>query len=98
MSKSYSKEEMMNMFLQNAKVQARYWAMQECSDKEKTHGLLHSMLCMIDGVSGGFPCSIELVLRPHPDDKQYCIDNEEKWVEDGMCINDDVYLHEEIGK
>lgn len=96
MSDKYTKEEMKAMFLQNAKVQARYWDMQNCSSKEKLDGLLHSIFCMIDGVSGGFPCSIELVLRPHPDDKQYCIDNDEQWVEDGMCINDDVYLHEEL--
>ena len=32
------------------------------------------------------------------EDLLFRIDNDEQWVEDGMCINDDVYLHEELGK
>jgi hypothetical protein len=33
-------------------------------------------------------------MEPHPDDKQYNIDNGEQWVEDGQIINDDVMLHD----
>jgi hypothetical protein len=52
------------------------------------------MLNIIDGMSGGFPAAINLTMEPHPDDKEYCISNDENWVEPGQVINDDVMLHE----
>ena len=97
MSQNYTKEEMREMFMGSAKHLALYWSKVENeSDYEKIMGFLHSMLCIIDGVSGGFPASIDLVLRPHPEDKQFNIDNGDNWVEDGMCINDDIMLHEAL--
>lgn len=94
MTQSYSRDEMKEKFLSGIRCLVDYWSKQDGSDKDKLEGLSHSILCMIDGVSSAMPCAIDLVLRLHPDDKQYHIDNEEQWVEDGMCINDDVYLHE----
>jgi hypothetical protein len=33
-------------------------------------------------------------MEPHPDDKEYCISCDEKWVERGQIINDDLMLHD----
>lgn len=57
-------------------------------------GVVFSILNIIDGMSGGFPCAIDLAMSPHPDDKDYYIGNEEQWIEQGQVINDDVMLHE----
>ena len=94
-----TKEELRDQFVSSAKHLADYWSRVEGrTDKEKCEGVVHSMLVMIDGMSGAFPCSIDLVMRPHPDDKQYNIDNGDDYIEDGMVINDDVMLHEELYK
>lgn len=101
MSEQYTKEEMRQMFLVASKNIAHYWSQEE----RKTDGnedmilsAFFSLFNIFDGTSGSFPCAIDLVLRPHPDNKQYCIDEGEKWVEDGMAINDDCYLHDMIFK
>ena len=98
MKASYTKDEMRDTFLDAVRNYINYWEKQDIANKDKLEGLAFGLLNIIDGTSSAFPCSIDLFLRPHPDDKQYNIDNDEKWIEDGMCINDDVYLHEELLK
>lgn len=92
--KAKSKEELRNDLLSHFNCLVNYWSNVEGSDKYKLEGLLHSLLTTFDGCSGGFPCAIDLILRPHPDDKQYSISEEEDWIEDGTILNDDVMLHE----
>ena len=95
MSRAKTAEEMRDMLLAHFRNLTHYWSHQEMSDKEKLDGLLHSILVALDGHAGGFPCSLDLVCRPHPDDKQFYIDEDEDWIEDGMVINDDVLLHDQ---
>ena len=95
MSRAKTSEEMRDMLLAHFRNLTYYWSHQEMSDKEKLDGLLHSILVALDGHAGGFPCSLDLVCRPHPDDKQFYIDEGEDWIEDGMVINDDVLLHDQ---
>jgi hypothetical protein len=52
-----------------------------------------NILVLLDGMAGGFP-SLDLVLRPHPDDKPDAESNGEDWYLDGMTINDEVLLHD----
>ena len=74
-----------------------YWdAHPGMSPRDKLSGLLHSILCYIDGVSGSSPCAFDLVCRPHPDDKQFNIDEGDRWVQDGDVINAGLMLHEEL--
>jgi hypothetical protein len=55
-------------------------------------GLVHSMLARLDGSAGG--PTLNLVARPHPDDKAYHQSLGEDWIEDGTVLNADVLLHE----
>lgn len=94
MSRASTKEEVRDEFIGQLRGLARYWANANAkSDLEKIEGAIFSVLCSIDGVGHPF-VSMDLVLRPHPDDKEYFIENEEDFYEDGMVINDDVYLHD----
>ncbi|MFP0271508.1 hypothetical protein [Acinetobacter baumannii] len=92
MSKPIPKEMIRDELLGQFRNFARYWAQHKGTDLEKCEGLVHSILTTIDG-RGVFP-AIDLVIRPHPDDKQYHIDNGDDYIEDGTVINDDVLLHE----
>jgi hypothetical protein len=89
-----TKQEMLEVFTGQVEVITRYWAGLDISDKEKCEGVAFSIMNIFDGTCGGFPCAVDLVLRPHPDDKQYYIDNNEPYIDDGMTINDEVQLHE----
>ena len=75
--------------------------------KRTLEGFLFSIYGLFDGVNVGVPAfdiviakrngekkGFNIVVRPHPDDKQYHQKNDEDYYEDGMCINDDIYLHE----
>ena len=95
MSASYTEQEMREMFLKNIRDIAKYWDnVERETTLEKIHGAMFSMLNIIDGNAGATPCSFDIVARPHPSDKEYLIDNDEQWVEDGMVINSDCHLHE----
>lgn len=95
MTKSYTKEEMQEMLIAQCKAVAFSWSrVENTSPREMCDGVVFSMLNIIDGCSGGFPSAINLVMAPHPDDKEYNISNNEQWVEPGQVINDDVMLHE----
>lgn len=98
MSEVITKEEARDLFLEQVRVIAHYWITNERaeSSKEKVEGAIFSVMNIFDGTCGGFPAAIDLVLRPHSDDKKYCIDNDENWIEDGQLINDDCHLHEMV--
>jgi hypothetical protein len=95
MTESYTKEEMREMFLYQCKEAAFFWSrVEDRTPREMCDGVVFSILNIIDGTSGGFPAAINLVMEPHPDDKEYCISNDKKWVENGQIINNDVMLHD----
>lgn len=95
--RAYSKDESREQFLDYLKTLAKYWAtcsvVKEYTTEERMYGLLHSILSTLDGCSSGFPCAIDLVLSPHPDDKKYLISEGENYYETGMIINE-CALHE----
>jgi hypothetical protein len=95
MTRPYTKEEMREMFIAQCKAVSFSWSTaKDQTPREMCDGVVFSMLNIIDGMSGGFPAAINLTMEPHPDDKKYCISNDENWVEPGQVINDDVMLHE----
>lgn len=98
--RAVTQAEAREIFLDSIRANIQYWAsnsrVANSSHRERLEGLAHSILCIFDGVSGSMPCAIDLRLRPHPDDKQFCIDGGNNWIEDGMVINEDCHLHEII--
>lgn len=94
-----SKEEMQKMFLGSIRRIVNYWGnLEDKPDHYKCEGVAFSILSLIDGCSGSFPCGVDLVLKPHPEDKDFCIEEGEDYVEDGMVLNDDIMLHEQFCK
>jgi hypothetical protein len=88
-------QELRDDFMDTCRDLADYWASPQVPREtchERLQGLLHSLLCLIDGVSGEWP-AFDLVARPHPDDKAYHQAEGENWIEDGTVINDTM-LHE----
>lgn len=96
MSKAICKEEARKMFLSKCEEIADYWINESSAEsaRDKVEGAIFSIMNIFDGTCGGFPAAVDLVLRPHPDDKEYCIKNEDDWIVDGQVINDDCHLHE----
>lgn len=93
MSRAYTPEEVREMFLCQVKILASYWSTVECeTDLEKLEGLAFSLLNLFDGTSAALP-AMDLVLRPHPEDKAFCEADGNNYFEDGQVIND-CYLHE----
>jgi hypothetical protein len=93
MTKAYTKEEAREEFIDNCKAVSHYWStIENITEKERCNGVLHSILCIIDGCT--MLPAYDIHLAPHPDDKEYLIKNGENYYEDGMVINDDVLLHE----
>lgn len=96
MCRAYTVEEMRERFMDILRFTARYWADVKEGDRDaysRIMGFAHSMLCIFDGVSEGMP-AIDLILRPHPDDKRFNIDEGDNWIEDGMVINESCHLHD----
>lgn len=91
--RAYTAEEVTNGFLEELRRLAQYWArLPDQTPLEKCEGLLFSILAVIDGDSG-LP-GVDLVLRPHPDDKEFHRLEGSNWFEPGMAFNANVALHE----
>lgn len=93
MSKAYTAEEAREIFLGQIRRYISFWSRQkEWNEKEKLEGVADSILSIIDGVTGipGF----NLVISTGENDKQYHIDIDEDYYENGMIINEGLYLHE----
>lgn len=95
MSREYTKEEVRKMVLEHMRHLAQYWAIipKDVTVLERCEGVAFSILNIFDGTSSGLP-AFDLVVRPHPDDKQFHIDEGENYMPDGLVINDDCHLHD----
>ena len=92
--RAYTSKEMRDDFLGSLRMLCSYWASvgKDQSPKELCESLIQSVFCLVDGGSSG--PSMDLVCRPHPDDKPAAIENDENWIEDGTVINAEDMLHE----
>ena len=83
--RAYTPEEMRAKFIWHLHKLKDYWLNEarEPSAEGKLYGLVHSLLCMFDGVSHGMP-AFDIV--PHPS-------GESRWVP--TCINTDAHLNED---
>ena len=94
--RAYTKDEVKQIFLENILLNIRYWDnIAGITKMDAIEGALFSTLTLLDGCSISLP-AFDLVVRPHPDDKDYHIENNENYYEEGMVINDECQLHEEF--
>ena len=92
----YTQEEARCLFLEAVKGCVHYWSkIARGSEAEKLDGLAFSILNLIDGSSGQYPASLDLVVRVHPDDAEYHRENGDNWHEDGMVLNEGAHLHDQ---
>ncbi|HUS89235.1 MAG TPA: hypothetical protein VMW91_07705 [Desulfosporosinus sp.] len=84
--------EVRNEFLDHIRSIAKYWAeLPGKNSQERCDGVAFSILNIFDG-STMLP-AMNISLLPHPEDKQYHIDEGKNWYEPKMIIND-CMLHE----
>lgn len=85
MSRVKTEGEVREEFLDQIRSDIHYWNNQNERDcKGKLEGLAFSMLLTLDG-STSIP-GFQVIPNPHPDDKQYHIDNDEDWYPDDVDI------------
>jgi len=95
--RALTSEELRDQLLDRMHEIARYWSAVEIKEPDRNtilgriDGALHSVLSMLDGCSS-LP-AFDLVAKPHPEDKQYNIDEDENWIEDETRISDMLHEH-----
>lgn len=104
--RAYTSDELRDMLIEQSIVIARYWASLPDVDKatgnamtvqSRCDGVVFSILAMLDG-SSDLP-GVDLVFRPHPDDKEYLRSEGSNWVEDGTIVSDTLHEHmHRVGK
>lgn len=92
-SRAYTPEEVRDQLYGTIKANIDFWLKMDDTERLRMEGLAFSILNIFDGTTIVLP-AMDIVLSPHPDDKQFHIDNDEKWYEPGQVIND-CMMHEE---
>jgi hypothetical protein len=87
--RAYTIDECRDMFLDQIRALADYWATVEQPDgprttRERLDGLAFSVLVMLDGCSSlpGF----QVIPAPHPSDREFCASEGENWWPDDQDI------------
>lgn len=73
---------------------AKYWGEHGKTKEKAADGAVFSMLNLLDGCTMELPL-MDVVLRPHPEDKAFRISEGGDYYVDGQVINAEVMLHEE---
>ena len=106
MCREYTKEEMREKFLKNIESIVRYWSDVNLNPKRdnikyRCEGVGFSIMGLLDGCNCGMP-SMLLIPYPHPDDKQFHIENNENYYPEPTqeMLEADIGggLHEELFK
>ena len=95
MSRPYTKEEVVDKFLNLLYAMKIEWANND-SDRtveEKMEGLIFSILALFDGDSVPELPRLEISLRPEEDHMSYCQQEDEDYFEMGQVFNTDHSLH-----
>lgn len=89
-------DEVRDILLKQIKALVHYWSSDAVGAfrpaRERCDGVAFSILSMLDGSTLDIP-GVDLVFRPHADDKQYSIDNGENWIEPGTTVSDTLHEH-----
>lgn len=91
--RAYTADEVRQQLLAQIRQDITYWLQQDGDERRRMEGLVFSILNIFDGTTMALP-AMDIVLSPHPDDKQFHIDEGDNWYESGQVIND-CMLHEE---
>lgn len=85
--RAYTEDEIRRQFLDHVWVTALYWSRANGGGDalDRITGFAHSMLAAIDGAAASLP-AFKLVPDPHPDDKQFHIDEGENYYPDDVDI------------
>ena len=97
MSREYTEEEIRKKFIKAIWSNINYWKNESRAPslEEKMEGLAFSILVLLDGGSAMMPKFI-VAPDPHPDDKQYYIENGENYFPENCDISGG--LHEILNK
>ena len=82
----YNEEEVTENFLNGVHDCIDYWEKYGNDTRDKLEGLAFSILVMIDGEQGDIPKFI-LAPDPHPEDKQYLIENHQRYYPENYKSN-----------
>ena len=87
MSREKTVEEVQQDLLEHIWYMIEYWEKDNraLTLRDKLEGLAHSILAALDGCSMALP-GFAIIPNPHPDDKQYYIENGEDWYPDNVDI------------
>jgi hypothetical protein len=101
--RAYTSEEVRNKLLAHIRMMVKYWAddrvlhSTQRTTERRLEGLAFSILAMLDGCSNDLP-AFTLIPSPHPDDKQYHIENDENWFESeplNFMLHEFYYEHDQ---
>jgi len=97
MSREYTNKEIVEELIEGIKNSIAYWVDRtDKTNEEIIEGATHSVLCIFDGITS-LP-AFNISVSPHPDDKQYNIDNGDNYYPENKIINDDIYMHDLVFK
>lgn len=88
MSRKYTEEEIREIFIKQVWSNIQYWKNEKRAPTldEKLEGLAFSMLVMLDGGNASMPKFV-VAPNPHPDDKDYHIENGENYFPEDCDIS-----------
>lgn len=87
-SRAYTAEEIREISLDCLDGDVKFWKQVDgYSDEDKLRGLVHSVLCLIDGVAGKFPAALYLHASAHPEDEENCKAEGVNLVEQDTILN-----------
>lgn len=91
--RAYTEREAINIILDHVIHLEQYWGeLAGKTTEEKLSGLVFSIFSMMDGSTMDIP-GIDLVMCPHPTDREYHIEKGENYFKRGMRIS--TAMHEE---
>lgn len=93
MSKEYTAEEVREQLLDDMRGLIDFWLeVENKTRRELCEGVVFSILNIFDGTT--ISPAFDILVSPHPDDKEYRIKNKEDYYKEGQMIND-CMLHDE---
>lgn len=97
MSRAITQEELTQSFLDSVRMLVDHWDRTPLTESQskRLQGLAFSILVLLDGCCSGMP-AFDIVARPHPDDKAFCIALRGDYIEDGTKLLP--WLHEQFYK
>jgi hypothetical protein len=92
MSRQKTTEETLEEFIEGIRQAANYWSRQNVDISTACHGMAHSILAMLDGVSHGYP-AYNISVMVTDESKQDLIDEGMDYYGDEV-FNDDCYMND----